>query len=312
MPGAFPPVRAFQYIGPSSTNALNFHADSRVRERGEVSAGRTRRPPLRGSVRNCGEGEKPMSRIAWHDLRAPELRALAEADAIVIIPVGSTEQHGPHLPVQVDARLAAEVANRAAARISEHRSVVVAPTVWCGLAEHHMAFGATITLDFATFHALIRCVCESIQRHGFRRLALLNGHGGNIKALDVIAGELKRELGIAVVSATYWTVERVARAFGEILDEQPGVAHACEAETSMMLALEPALVDREEMARVDGGIRSLSASGGLYRFRGFDEMTESGVMGVPAAATAEKGERLLAAAAEGVAEALLEEALWQA
>ena len=251
-----------------------------------------------------------MSRIAWHDLRAPELRTLAETDAMVIVPVGSTEQHGPHLPVQVDARLAAEVAKRAASRIAEHQSVVVAPTVWCGLAEHHMAFGATITLDFATFHALIRCVCESIQRHGFRRLALLNGHGGNIKALDVIAGELKRELDIAVVSATYWTVASVARAFEEILDAQAGVAHACEAETSMMLALEPALVDREEMARVDGGGRNLGASGDPYRWRGFDEMTGSGVLGVPAAATAEKGERLLAAAAEGVAEALLQEALW--
>ena len=252
-----------------------------------------------------------MSEIAWHNLRAPELRALAEAEAMVIIPVGSTEQHGPHLPVQVDARLATEVALRAAERIALRQPVVVAPTLWCGLAEHHMAFGATITLDFATFHALIRCVCESILRHGFRRMALLNGHGGNIKALDVIAGELKRELDVRVVSATYWTVTSVARAFGEILVAQPGVAHACEAETSMMLALEPALVDRDEMARVDGGRRNLSVSGGLYRWRGFDEMTESGVIGVPAAATPEKGERLLAAAAEGVAEALIQEEIWQ-
>ena len=230
-----------------------------------------------------------MSEIAWHNLRAPELRALAEAEAMVIIPVGSTEQHGPHLPVQVDARLATEVALRAAERIALRQPVVVAPTLWCGLAEHHMAFGATITLDFATFHALIRCVCESILRHGFRRMALLNGHGGNIKALDVIAGELKRELDVRVVSATYWTVTSVARAFGEILVAQPGVAHACEAETSMMLALEPALVDRDEMARVDGGRRNLSVSGGLYRWRGFDEMTESGVIGVPAAATPRRG-----------------------
>ena len=251
-----------------------------------------------------------MNEIEWHNLRAPELRSLAGDDAMVIIPVGSTEQHGPHLPVQVDARLAEEVAKRAAKRISAHESVVVAPTLWCGLAEHHMAFGATITLDFATFHALIRCVCESILRHGFRRLALLNGHGGNIKALDVIAGELKRELGARIVSATYWTVSDVASAFREILDEQLGVAHACEAETSMMLALEPDLVDRDEMARVEGCTRNLSVSGGLYRWRGFEEMTESGVIGFPAAATAEKGERLLAAAAEGVAEALMKEEMW--
>ena len=252
-----------------------------------------------------------MSSVEWHELRAPELRALAKADALVIIPVGSTEQHGPHLPVQVDARLAAEVARRAAARISEHGSVVVAPTLWCGLAEHHMAFGATITLDFATFHALIRCVCDSILRHGFRRLVLLNGHGGNIKALDVIAGELQRELGVRVLSATYWTVSDVAKAFKEILEMQPGVAHACEAETSMMLALEPGLVDRDEMARLEGCTRNLSVSGGVYRWRGFEEMTESGVIGFPAAASAEKGERLLAAAADGVAEALTREEVWQ-
>ncbi len=252
-----------------------------------------------------------MKETEWHKLRAPELRALAKADAMVIIPVGSTEQHGPHLPVQVDARLAGEVAKGAAARIAEHQAVVVAPTLWCGLAEHHMAFGATITLDFATFHALIRCVCESILRHGFRRLALLNGHGGNIKALDVIAGELQRELGASVVSATYWTVSGVADAFREILDEQTGVAHACEAETSMMLALEPELVDRDEMARVAGVARNLSVSGGVYRWRGFDEMTESGVIGFPAAASAEKGERLLRAAADGVAEALTNEEIWR-
>ena len=79
----------------------------------------------------------------------------------------------------------------------------------------------------------------------------------------------------------------------------------------MMLALEPGLVDRDEMARVEGCTRNLSVSGGVYRWRGFEEMTESGVIGFPAAATAEKGERLLAAAAEGVAEALSSEEMWQ-
>ena len=251
-----------------------------------------------------------MNETEWHNLRAPELRALAAADAMVIIPVGSTEQHGPHLPVQVDARLAAEVARRAGERIARSQAVVVAPTLWCGLAEHHMAFGATITLDFPTFHALVRGVCASILRHGFRRLVLLNGHGGNIKALDVIAGELKRELGARVVSATYWTVDKVSNAFEEILDEQPGVAHACEAETSMMLALEPDLVDRDAIARIEGCARNISGKGGLYRWRGFEEMTESGVIGFPAAATAEKGERLLTAAAQGVAEALTQAELW--
>ena len=249
-------------------------------------------------------------RLAWHDLRAPQLRDLAERDAMVIVPIGSTEQHGPHLPVQVDAMLAGEVSMRTAAHISAHQPVVVAPTIWCGLAEHHMPFGATITLDFTTFHALIRCVCDSILRHGFRRIVLLNGHGGNIKALDVIVGELRRELGVSIVSASYWTVTRVAEAFGEILEKQRNVRHAGEAETSMMLALKPELVDTSVISSIEPLTESTTRKDGLYRWRSFADMTESGVIGYPAAASAEKGERLLAAAATGVAETLLNADLW--
>ena len=248
--------------------------------------------------------------VEWHNLRAPELRRLATENAIVIVPVGSTEQHGPHLPVQVDSLLAGEVARRAALRIAEQEPVVVAPTVWCGLAEHHMAFGATITLDFPTFHALIGCICSSILRHGFTRIALLNGHGGNIKALDVIAGELRQELQASIATATYWTVTEVASAFGEILEQQRNVRHAGEAETSMLLALRPALVDRKAIENAAPVTASTARPDGLYRWRGFEELTEAGYIGAPAAATAEKGERLLEAAAKGVAAALLGADVW--
>ena len=82
----------------------------------------------------------------WHNLKAHELNALAKRDAVVIVPVGSTEQHGPHLPVQVDALLASEVTRRAAAKLAAQGTpVVTLPAVWTGLAEHHMAFGGTIT-----------------------------------------------------------------------------------------------------------------------------------------------------------------------
>ena len=88
------------------------------------------------------------------------------------------------------ARTAFAGTRRAARLLTERQPVVVAPTVWNGLAEHHMALGGTITLDFQTFFALLRCICGSMVRHGFRRLLLLNGHGGNITALNVIVGEL--------------------------------------------------------------------------------------------------------------------------
>ena len=129
------------------------------------------------------EGAHAMAEVEWSRLRAEELRRLAAEDAIVIVPVASQEQHGPHLPVQIDTLLCTEVARRAARRVAEHRPIVVLPPVWTGLSEHHMAFGGTITLDFPAFLALLRGICLSLKRHGFRRILLLNGHGGNIAAL---------------------------------------------------------------------------------------------------------------------------------
>ena len=100
--------------------------------------------------------------LEWARLKAGELRALAERDAIVVLPVAAMEQHGPHLPVMVDSLLCAEVALRTARRVAARQPVVVAPTVWSGLSEHHMAFGGTFTLDFATFSALLGCLCRSL------------------------------------------------------------------------------------------------------------------------------------------------------
>jgi creatinine amidohydrolase len=251
-----------------------------------------------------------MTETEWHNLRAPDLRRLAAADAMVILPVGSTEQHGPHLPVQVDALLAGEVARRTAVKLAAHAPVVVAPTLWMGLAEHHMAFGATITLDFATFHSLLRCVCRSILRDGFRRILILNGHGGNIAALTVLAGELATELEAPVATATYWTLPEATEAFGRILERQPNVRHACEAETSMLLRLKPELVDCEALAGVEAPADLASRGGGLYVWRSFADVTKSGVIGVPEAATAEKGEQLLEAAAEALAKAVIGGELW--
>ena len=142
--------------------------------------------------------------LEWARLKAGELRALAERDAIVVLPVAAMEQHGPHLPVMVDSLLCAEVALRTARRVAARQPVVVAPTVWSGLSEHHMPFGGTFTLDFATFSALLGCLCRSLASHGFRRIFLLNGHGGNRWALRVVVDELSRELGAALATATYW------------------------------------------------------------------------------------------------------------
>ena len=250
--------------------------------------------------------------IYWEQLRSPQLKSLADVNAIVVVPVGSIEQHGPHLPVKVDALLATEVARRAALKVQTHQPILVTPTVWCGLAEHHMDFCGTLTLDFETFHGLLRNLCRSIRHHGFRRIFLLNGHGGNIAALNVICSELVRELeGLRVVSGTYWTLPEVAEKFAEILEVQQNVRHAGEAETSMMLALEPELVDQSILNQADGTPEIPFYGSGVSRWVSFKEVSANGVIGSPSVATATKGELLLEVASEGIAGVLQDPELWQ-
>ena len=106
-----------------------------------------------------------MSETEWRRLRADQLRERAQEDAIVILPIASLEQHGPHLPVEVDSLLGETVAARTAAKLAaRNHPVVVLPVLWTGLSEHHMSFGGTITLDNAAFAALIEGVVRSILR----------------------------------------------------------------------------------------------------------------------------------------------------
>src|SRR5579871_5631849 len=145
-----------------------------------------------------------MTETAWNRLSAAALSSLAESDAIVLLPVASTEQHGPHLATGVDTFLCSEVCRRTAAKLAPGHPVVVAPTVWFGLADHHVAFGGTFSISLATYHAVLRDLCRSILQAGFRRIVLVNGHGGNIQALAAIAGDLTRELASPIATVTYF------------------------------------------------------------------------------------------------------------
>ncbi len=173
-----------------------------------------------------------------------------------------------------------------------------------------MAFGGTISLDFDAFRAQVRSICGSVVRHGFSRVMLLNGHGGNVSALSVIAQELALQFDAPISTATYWLLRDAAAAFERILSVQKNVRHACEAETSMLLALAPELVDTDAMHSVEPTEASVISERGAYRYRSFTELSPSGVIGFPAQANAEKGELLLEAAAEALAEVLLDGQTW--
>ena len=113
-----------------------------------------------------------------------------------------------------------------------------------------MSLGATLSVDFPTFFALLRGICNSLVRHGFRNALLLNGHGGNIAALTVAVNELAVELDAPIATTTYFLLAQPA--FARILEQQTVVRHACEAETSMVLALAPELVDMSLAAEAVG------------------------------------------------------------
>jgi creatinine amidohydrolase len=253
-----------------------------------------------------------MTEIAWNRLSAESLRALAARDAVVLLPVASTEQHGPHLPTGVDDFLCGEVCRRTAMLLAPDCPVVVAPTVWCGLADHHVAFGGTFTLGLATYYAVLRDLCRSILKAGFKRIVIVNGHGGNIQALGTFVGELTRELEAPIAATTYFMEGHSAMA--EILEDQQGVMHACEAETSMMMAVHPDLVNGDRLAEAHGPSFNILGSlvPSLKRFHSFAELTASGVAGDARKASVEKGEKLLAACAAALAARLRAGEPWAA
>ena len=253
------------------------------------------------------------TQVEWRRLRADQLREQARLDAMVILPVASLEQHGPHLPVEVDSMLGETVAIRAARKVAGRgQHAVVLPALWTGLSEHHMSFGGTITLDFPAFAAVIESVCRSVLRHGFRRIVLLNAHGGNENALRTITDELTPKLNAPIVQFTYWYAAAVAIA--RILQTQGALMHACEAETSMMLAVRPELVAMDRIGPTRANSTPDAADvlgGGVYRWRTIGARSASGVIGNPEAATAEKGERLFEAIADALAGKLCNAELWQ-
>jgi creatinine amidohydrolase len=253
-----------------------------------------------------------MTDIDWTRCTGPEIRALAaRGNALAVLPVGSLEQHGPHLPVITDTRTAWEISIRAARIAAETMPVLVLPGLWTGMSEHHLPFGGTISLNYAEFRGVLSGVVRSLRAIGFARLLLVNGHGGNIDPLAVAARELAVEYAMPVVATTPWQI--ATDAIAAVLETAKGPQHACEAETSVMLTM---MGDAVRTDRFEEAVRQapprVPSRPGFSRFWSFSERAPStGVMGDPRPATAAKGEILLDAMAEALAEAMADRVLWR-
>ncbi len=170
----------------------------------------------------------------WAQLTRAELAAKRDAGALVIVPTGAIEQHGDHLPVQTDAFLAAAVSELAAARMTA-AEIVVAPVASIGFSPHHLSLPGTISLRLETYLAAIGDIARSILASGFPRVLFVNGHGGNSAPLRSLCGQLATD-GLAAGMVDYIAPgekEWLATLKGAL----PRWGHACEQETSLLMAL---------------------------------------------------------------------------
>jgi creatinine amidohydrolase len=234
--------------------------------------------------------------MKWVDLNSPQLGSVSR-ETICVLPLGATEQHGPHLPLATDQIIADGLAERFDDACGG--KLLVLPGLPATCSEHHMAFPGSLTLDHDTFARVVTQLIHSAARHGFRRFFLLNAHGGNMAVGGVIAEQLSTSLPDAEVVFGTWFRMAGERLRHLVEGSYPAVGHACEFETSLLLALRPDLVDPDAIA--DDGVAPTSpllrfdllSGGPTVRSLPFERFTTNGVWGKPSQATAEKGHAIL-------------------
>jgi len=256
------------------------------------------------------------------DLAYPDIQAYLKVCDMVLVPMASTEQHGPHLPLCTDTVTAIEVASR----VCKINNMLHTPALWTGYSPQHMAGPGegrgTITIRSSTLQALMYDVARSLIHHGFNKILFVNGHGSNVKVVDPVLRKIRYDTG-AMVGFCIPYMERYTGLLEGLMenpkDETPGW-HASELETSQMLAHNPDIVRMDRAVKTLTSIpkwlpKSFGKKDGApdIQFEGFSyfqfpmdhhEFTDSGVIGNPERATAEKGQEAFRRYAEHVAKAV--------
>jgi creatinine amidohydrolase len=243
------------------------------------------------------------SPLLYERLTWPEVRRAAAEERVCLIPVATLEDHGPHLPIDTDVRITWEICRLTAAAAPDE--IVLLPIISHGYSPHHMDFPGPITIGWDTFTRYCKDVGSSLAQHGFRRMLFLNGHGSNQPFVDAAA----RLVGldhpeVLAGSAFYLSGQQALERIEEIRDSDAGgMAHACELETSIYLAVDPDAVDMEkaldERGFPAGEYSYMEWSDGPMRVMPWwSSFSVTGIQGDASKGTAEKGEAFLAAAVE--------------
>jgi creatinine amidohydrolase len=211
-------------------------------------------------------------------------------DTPIVFPVAALEQHGRHMPLFTDSMLLGEVVRRASERLETR--AIFAPLLWLGNSDHHLDFAGTLSAPPRAYLDLLGGLLDNFIFHGFRRLLIINGHGGNIvpgqQALFEIRQQQRQRADLLLLFATYWTLGSKPHEIDPTIKQQR-MGHAGEWETSMMLRLAPHLVRNHQQVEAVpfGNAFEPATRGWITR-----ERTRPGHIGDPRIATAEKGEVL--------------------
>ena len=236
--------------------------------------------------------------VLFEEMTREQIKEVAPR-AIGILPTAATEQHGPHLAVGTDTLLCTTVARRAAEEVADRIPVVITPPLAFGSSHHHYPFGGVLSLTSDTFIAVVREVAEGLVRTGFRKIAILNGHGGNSDHVGVAGQDLVNRLNLAatVSSCNYWNLARQALVQADLLPAPRIPGHAGHFETSLIMALRPDWIDADALAAVedqseaDSGL-DVDLSGAVVQTYGAWPASP-GHTDNPAAATPELGHKML-------------------
>ncbi|MCX6381338.1 MAG: creatininase family protein [Armatimonadetes bacterium] len=255
-----------------------------------------------------------LDKIYYDELTWQGINEAVLAKKVVLLPIGSTEQHGYHLPLDVDNFLARSACIAAAKRLP--RETLIMPTIPYGYNEHALDFPGTIHVTYEHFIEYCLDVCKSVAHAGFERIIIIDGHGSNEHLCEFIARRATLETS-SMVASTIWT-NLAIEAFESVRESgHGGAAHACELETSAYLYLDPAKVQMDKAEDHYGGAAGKQGSkflhvdlgrgwGPMKLIRWTSSATPNGVSGAPTLATAEKGRAIVEGAGANLAEFILE------
>ncbi|WP_020619164.1 creatininase family protein [Paenibacillus daejeonensis] len=241
-----------------------------------------------------------------------EIAALPKEDALVILPIGAIEQHGPHMPVMTDALIGEAVLTHALDQLDEEGNIWLLPPLAYGKSNEHLDFPGTISLSASTLQGVVTDIATSVAKAGFRRLVLFNTHGGNTDLLNVAARELRISTGLMVF---FLSPSSLNAAHDLLSDEEKEYGiHAGDYETSLVMAIKPAWVHTDKLVREIpdlSGLRYLTLEGKTRFAWVMSDISSSGAMGDSTQATSAKGDLILSRCATTLALALKELATFE-